>query len=60
MTGPAGRARRFFRDLLELRQVIWSGGAFPVSVTVHGNHAYVLDALDGGSLYGYRVRRTVA
>ena len=42
-------------DRLELRQVIWSGGAFPVSVTVHGNHAYVLDALGGGSLYGYRI-----
>jgi DNA-binding beta-propeller fold protein YncE len=24
-------------------------------VTVHGNHAYVLNALGGGSLYGYRV-----
>jgi 6-phosphogluconolactonase (cycloisomerase 2 family) len=46
---------RVFGDRLELRQVIWSGGAFPVSVTVHGNHAYVLDALDGGSLYGYRI-----
>ncbi|MGH3269440.1 MAG: lactonase family protein, partial [Trebonia sp.] len=42
-------------DRLELRQVIWSGGAFPVSVTVHGNHAYVLDALGGGTLYGYRI-----
>jgi DNA-binding beta-propeller fold protein YncE len=40
---------------LELRQVIWSGGAFPVSVTVHGDHAYVLDALGGGTLYGYRI-----
>jgi DNA-binding beta-propeller fold protein YncE len=46
---------RVFGDRLELRQVIWSGGAFPVSVTVHGNHAYVLDALGGGSLYGYRI-----
>jgi 6-phosphogluconolactonase (cycloisomerase 2 family) len=44
-----------FGDRLELRQVIWSGGAFPVSVTVHGNHAYVLDALGGGTLYGYRI-----
>jgi 6-phosphogluconolactonase (cycloisomerase 2 family) len=42
-------------DRLELRQVIWSGGAFPVSVTVHGNYAYVLDALDGGALSGYRI-----
>lgn len=46
---------RVFGDRLELRQVVWSGGAFPVSVTVHGNHAYVLDALDGGTLYGYRI-----
>ena len=46
---------RVFGDRLELRQVIWSGGAFPVSVTVHGNHAYVLDALGGGTLYGYRI-----
>ncbi len=42
-------------DRLALRQVIWSGGAFPVSVTVNGNHAYVLNALDGGTLYGYRI-----
>jgi len=42
-------------DRLELRQVIWSGGAFPVSVTVHGDHVYVLDALGGGKLYGYRI-----
>jgi 6-phosphogluconolactonase (cycloisomerase 2 family) len=44
---------RVIGDRLELRQVIWSGGAFPVSVTVHGDHAYVLDALGGGTLYGY-------
>jgi 6-phosphogluconolactonase (cycloisomerase 2 family) len=42
-------------DRLQLRQVVWSGGRFPVSVTVYGNHAYVLDALDGGALYGYRI-----
>ena len=42
-------------DQLELTQVIWSGGDFPVSVTVHGNHAYVLDALSGGALYGYAI-----
>jgi 6-phosphogluconolactonase (cycloisomerase 2 family) len=46
---------RVFGDRLELRQVVWSGGAFPVSVTVHGDHAYVLDALGGGTLYGYRI-----
>ena len=42
-------------DRLTLSQVVWSGGDFPVSVTVHGNHAYVLNALGGGSLYGYRI-----
>jgi len=42
-------------DGLELRQVLWSGGQFPVSVTVYGNHAYVLNALDGGALYGYGI-----
>jgi len=42
-------------DRLALSQVIWSGGDFPVSVTVHGNHAYVLNALGGGSLNGYRI-----
>jgi 6-phosphogluconolactonase (cycloisomerase 2 family) len=42
-------------DRLTLSQVLPSGGAFPVSVTVHGDHAYVLDALGGGALYGYRI-----
>jgi 6-phosphogluconolactonase (cycloisomerase 2 family) len=42
-------------DRLRLTQVIWSGGEFPVSVTVHGNHAYVLNALGGGTLSGYRI-----
>jgi len=42
-------------DRLTLSQVLPSGGDFPVSVTVHGNHAYVLNALGGGSLYGYRI-----
>jgi len=42
-------------DRLSLSQVLPSGGDFPVSVTVHGEHAYVLNALGGGSLYGYRI-----
>ncbi len=42
-------------DKLRLRQVISSGGAFPVSVAVHGDYAYVLNALAGGTLYGYRI-----
>ncbi len=40
-------------DQLKLSQVIASGGDFPVSVTVHGDHAYVLNALGGGSLAGF-------
>jgi 6-phosphogluconolactonase (cycloisomerase 2 family) len=42
-------------DRLALRQVIASGGAFPVSVAVHGDLVYVLNAEGGGSVYGYRV-----
>jgi DNA-binding beta-propeller fold protein YncE len=42
-------------DRLALRQVLSSGGTFPVSVAVHGDLVYVLNALDGGSLQGYRV-----
>jgi 6-phosphogluconolactonase (cycloisomerase 2 family) len=44
-----------FGDRLVLRQVVSSGGDFPVSVTVHGSRAYVLDALGGGALSGYRI-----
>jgi 6-phosphogluconolactonase (cycloisomerase 2 family) len=44
-----------FGDRLALRQVVSSGGTFPVSVTVQGNTVYVLNALDGGSVFGYRV-----
>ena len=42
-------------DKLALREVLGSGGTFPVSVTVHGDTAYVLNALHGGSVQGYRV-----
>jgi 6-phosphogluconolactonase (cycloisomerase 2 family) len=35
-------------------QVIGSGGAFPVSVTVHGDVVYVLNARDGGSVQGFK------
>jgi len=42
-------------DALSLRQVVSSGGTFPVSVTVHGDLVYVLNALNGGSVQGYRV-----
>ncbi len=40
-------------DHLFLRQVVSSGGAFPVSVTVHNGLVYVLNALGGGSVQGY-------
>ena len=42
-------------DHLALRQVLSSGGTFPVSVAVHANLVYVVNALNGGSLQGYRV-----
>jgi len=42
-------------DRLALRQVLSSGGSFPVSVAVHGDLVYVLNALGGGRVAGYRV-----
>jgi 6-phosphogluconolactonase (cycloisomerase 2 family) len=42
-------------ERLALRQVLGSGGTFPVSVAVHGDLVYVLNALNGGSVQGYRV-----
>src|ERR1039457_3786309 len=42
-------------DRLFLRQVIGSGGTFPVSVATHGDLVYVLNATGGGSVQGYRV-----
>jgi 6-phosphogluconolactonase (cycloisomerase 2 family) len=42
-------------DQLTLRQVVNSGGSFPVSVAVHGNLVYVLNAEDGGTVQGYVV-----
>ncbi|MFJ9948371.1 lactonase family protein [Kitasatospora sp. NPDC091207] len=43
-------------DRLALRQVVGSGGRFPVSVAVHDDAVFVLNALDGGSIQGYTVR----
>ncbi|HEY0535490.1 MAG TPA: hypothetical protein VGD29_28230 [Actinoplanes sp.] len=40
-------------DRLSPQQVISTGGAFPVSVTSHGDAVYVLNARDGGSIQGY-------
>jgi len=41
-------------DQLTLRQVIDSGGIFPVSVAVSNRFVYVLNAENGGSVSGYR------
>jgi 6-phosphogluconolactonase (cycloisomerase 2 family) len=42
-------------DQLILRQVVNSGGAFPVSVAVRNNLVYVLNAENGGTAQGYFV-----
>jgi DNA-binding beta-propeller fold protein YncE len=42
-------------DRLRLRQVIGSGGTFPVSVAVRGDLVYVLNAENGGAVQGYRM-----
>jgi len=40
-------------DRLDLREQLWSGGDFPVSIAVHDGLVYVLNARDGGSVQGY-------
>jgi hypothetical protein len=40
-------------DRLQLTRVLSSGGTFPVSITVHDDVVYVLNARDGGSIQGY-------
>lgn len=40
-------------DRLQRLQVVGSGGTFPVSVAVHGNLVYVLNARNGGSIQGF-------
>lgn len=42
-------------DHLCRRQVIDSGGTFPVSVTVHGDLVFVLNAHAAGTITGYRI-----
>ncbi len=42
-------------DRLTGRDVVSSGGSFPVSVAVHGNLVYALNAGGMGSVQGYRV-----
>ena len=46
-------------DRLALREVLSSGGTFPVSVAVHGNLVYVLNALNGGDVQGFKVIGTL-
>jgi len=41
-----------------LRQVVPSGGVFPVSIAVHNDLLYVLNAHAGGSITGYRIAGT--
>jgi 6-phosphogluconolactonase (cycloisomerase 2 family) len=40
-------------DGLDRRQVLPAGGDFPVSVALHGDRAFVLDARGGGAIQGY-------
>ena len=42
-------------DRLTRREVLDSGGSFPVSVAVHGDLVYVLNALEGGNVRGFKV-----
>ena len=44
-----------YGDHLALRQVLGSGGSFPVSVAVSHGLVYVLNAEEGGSVQGYAV-----
>ena len=44
-------------DRLRPRQVLSSGGRFPVSVTLHDHRLYVLNARDGGAIQGYVATR---
>ena len=41
---------------LSLREIVPSGGEFPVSIAVQNDLVYVLNARAGGSVSGYRVR----
>ncbi|MFJ9028208.1 lactonase family protein [Streptomyces sp. NPDC102274] len=43
-------------DRLHRKQIITSGGVFPVSVTTHGDRVFVLNAREGGSIQGFRLK----
>jgi DNA-binding beta-propeller fold protein YncE len=42
-------------DRLALREILRSGGTFPVSIAVHGSLVYVLNAAGGGDVQGFKV-----
>jgi len=42
-------------DQLQLRELVPSYGQFPVSIAVHDDVAYVLNARGGGTVQGYRI-----
>jgi len=44
---------RVLGDALVRGQVLSSGGQFPVSIAVHGNQVFVLNALGGASVAGF-------
>jgi len=44
-----------FGDKLALRQVIGSGGSFPVSIAFRQGIVYVLNGLEGGSVQGFAI-----
>jgi 6-phosphogluconolactonase (cycloisomerase 2 family) len=46
-------------DQLQLRELVPSYGDFPVSIAVHDDVAYVLNARGGGSVQGYRITNGV-
>ena len=46
---------RVHGDRLALQEILPSGGTFPVSVAIHGDLVYVLNAENGGSVQGYRI-----
>ncbi|MFE4534796.1 lactonase family protein [Streptomyces scopuliridis] len=43
-------------ERLHRKQIIESGGMFPVSVTTHGDRVFVLNAREGGSIQGFRMK----
>lgn len=48
---------RVLEDRLQLTSVVDSGGLFPNSIAVDGNLVYVLNALNDGSIAGFRLSR---